>query len=216
MMLLSKIKWVAAWLLVGGMLCTGTVVTVHAWKSNTPPSPRQTAASEPAAGALPAGGAKPKLPPPVAGGAQPPADVGGARLPEDDPTREDRPSDPLGPKKAPTSAKVRALLEKKLAILNRLAELVTEAHKKGAGSFAEVIHAQKQVAAVELELADTPQKRVAILEKLLALEHKVADDIRKLHKQGVATATELLRTELAVTDAEIALERARAEMAAPK
>jgi hypothetical protein len=189
-------------LLILALLGTGAVVSVYAWQSEpgaAPPADRAaTGLSTNDPGKAPAndGAANPAAADPVQD-----------KKSGDDPTKGKG-------KKAQMSPKIRALLEKKLEIMRKFVEFAARAHKDGVGSFAELMHAQKQLAAVELELAESPKERVAIYEKLLEWSRQAEEEAKKLAKAGVQSTSELLQAQLQVLDAELALERAKEELAA--
>lgn len=107
----------------------------------------------------------------------------------------------------PKESKVKALLKERLAVLRELAAIAAKGQQQGVVSFKEVHEANEAVLQVELELAESREERIAVLEKFVAEA--------KLHEKHVAPAAKqgqsalLLEAKDHRLKAEIALERER-------
>jgi hypothetical protein len=107
----------------------------------------------------------------------------------------------------PKESKVKALLKERLAILRELAANTTKGYKQGSVSMKEVHEANETVLQAELELAETREERIPILEKFVAEAKNHEEHVAPAAKQGQPVP--LLEAKAHRLKAEIALERER-------
>lgn len=114
------------------------------------------------------------------------------------------------------NTKVKALLKERLETLRTLAHQIGEAYKAndGAVSFKHVYDANLMVLNAELELCDSQTDRIAILEKIFSAAKDYEAHIREGVQSGGVASSALVKAKIARLDAEIALERAKANAAA--
>ena len=116
-------------------------------------------------------------------------------------------TEPRAGAEQPKESKVKALLKERLAVLRELAAIAAKGQQQRVVAFKEVHEANEAVFQVELELAESGEQRIAILEKFVAEA--------KLHEKHVAPAADqgqsalLLEAKAHRLKAEIALERER-------
>jgi hypothetical protein len=113
-------------------------------------------------------------------------------------------------------SRVKVLLQEKLSILRKNASDATRFSQNG-GVTADQVHAANQaVYQVELELCDTNQERVAVLENMLAAAREHEQSVVRAAKAGGVAPTAVMTAQLSRLDAEIALERAKDDSSARK
>jgi multidrug resistance efflux pump len=112
-------------------------------------------------------------------------------------------------------SKVKELLKERLATLRELVKLETLVYyKAGAGSYDQVHEAARMLLQAELEQCDSDKERVALLEKFVAEVKKQEQLAVQLNKAGRGPTGTALKAKADRLQAEIALERARAKLAA--
>jgi RNA polymerase sigma factor (sigma-70 family) len=117
--------------------------------------------------------------------------------------------------RAGDNAKLRALLKERLAAVQTHAERVRLLNKQGAASQEEVKQADLRVYKAELDLCDTPQQRIAVLEKSAKVYEEVEDHTTALARQGAASSGAVIEAKLSRLEAQIAVEREKAKLATP-
>lgn len=109
------------------------------------------------------------------------------------------------------ASKLKVLLKQKLLIVQEFASQMNELHRVGDTSFAQVHEATQAVRNAELELCDTSQERVAVLEKMLAEAKDCENQITRLVESGGGVSPgAVAKAKVNRLDVEIALERAKA------
>ena len=106
-------------------------------------------------------------------------------------------------------SKLKDLLKERLLILQEVASRRTKAHQDGQISLAQVYEANQAVRNAELDLCDTSQERVAVLEQMLAEAKGFEKNITLEMKSGGVSTNGALKAKLSRLDVEIALERAK-------
>lgn len=107
----------------------------------------------------------------------------------------------------PKESNVNKLLQERLAVLKEFAALTRKAHESGYVPVTSVHDANEAVFRAELDLAETVESRIAILEKLLAEAKLHEEHVSLMSKAGSGQAFMVLRAKAHRLDAEIALER---------
>jgi RNA polymerase sigma factor (sigma-70 family) len=130
---------------------------------------------------------------------------------------------PAGGEKAPSEGKpdgdtpkLRKLLKDRLDVVRQLAEGVKRLHRQGAASQEQVWQADLRVNKAELDLCETPKERIAVLEKIVKVHEEMEERIAALAKQGVSSSEAVTEAKLSRLEAQIAVEREREKLAAPK
>jgi hypothetical protein len=117
-------------------------------------------------------------------------------------------SEPRAGAEQPKESKVKALLKERLAVLRELAAIAAKAQQQRVVPFKEVHEANEAVLQVELELAETREERIPVLEKFVAEAKKHEEHVAPAAKLGLS-ALLLLEAKAHRLKAEIALERER-------
>ena len=105
--------------------------------------------------------------------------------------------------------KVKALLKERHATLQAIASQTTEQYKAGAASVLQLAEANRAARNAELDLCDTDQERVAVLEKMLAEAKEYEKRAEQQHQAGSIPFTAALKARADRLEVEIALERAK-------
>jgi hypothetical protein len=108
-------------------------------------------------------------------------------------------------------SKLKSLLKEKLSILQEVASQKTVAHQNGQLSLAQVHEANQAVRYAELDLCDTTQERVAVLEKMAAEAKEFENNILEQVSSGAAPTSTALKAKVGRLDVEIALERTKSK-----
>lgn len=112
---------------------------------------------------------------------------------------------------------VRALLQKRVAVLQAMADLAAQRHEQKTASLEEVQRAKLRVLQAELDLRENEKERIEIHQKIVAIHQSIADRVAALQAAGQASQEDLSEAQLHVLDAQIALKREEAKAAkAPK
>lgn len=111
------------------------------------------------------------------------------------------------------SDKVRRLLEERLAAAMQLVEHARTRRELSAGTPEEVAAAERFALRAELDLADTRERRIAVLERLLSIAEQSEELAVARHRMGQVPPDALLKAKIARIEAEIELERAMSESA---
>jgi len=122
-----------------------------------------------------------------------------------------RPSTKPAPSKsAPAdNARLRALLTEKRDALRQIEESRRSDHQQGIDNQEHLIRASLAVIDADLDLAQTPNERVALCEKRVRLRRELESFVQAQRQAGVGTLVELQQAKVDRLDAEIALERER-------
>ena len=107
--------------------------------------------------------------------------------------------------------KVKALLGERLATLRKIAELTEASYNAGVGSREKVAEARFAVLAAELDLSETGPDRVKVLEKVVAEARRWEAVAEEGVRTRTAPPTAALTAKARRLEAEIKLERAKAE-----
>ncbi|MEQ8786387.1 MAG: TolC family protein [Pirellulaceae bacterium] len=91
----------------------------------------------------------------------------------------------------------------------KLVDLQAQAYRSGEAGFEQLLHAQRQLLEVELELAKTNADRVEILSKQLELAKKAEELATARFKNGDAPSSEILQARIARLRIEVALLKER-------
>ncbi|MBX9626082.1 MAG: sigma-70 family RNA polymerase sigma factor [Gemmataceae bacterium] len=132
--------------------------------------------------------------------ANPPEPPKAANAPQDPPPR----GQPGG------NAKIRELQQERLALLQQLADWMTEAYKGGQVPLTTVLEAQREVNAAELELCETHQERLAVLERKAELAKEIEKNTEKSVQAHSVPRANLLKARANRLQAEIELEKEKA------
>jgi hypothetical protein len=107
--------------------------------------------------------------------------------------------------------KVRALLKERAETLKQIVEEIEKAHKaKGALSMDDVLQARLAYYHAELDLCDTDKERIPVLDKMLGLAKESERMVSSRFDMGAVPHTAVLAARVNRLEAEIALERAKA------
>jgi RNA polymerase sigma factor (sigma-70 family) len=130
---------------------------------------------------------------------------------------EPKDTDPKAPGKKPDSAtaRVRALLQEKRDILQKLADRAKELEQRGQAGPALVQEATLRVHQADLELCQTTKERVVVMEKIVEVHKALEERMAQLGKRKAVAEGPLLEARVSRLEAEIALEREKAKLAAP-
>ena len=91
------------------------------------------------------------------------------------------------------SDEVEAALKERLAVLVELQKLTPQAYQNGEASFDEVLAAERDVLSAKLELAATPDERIATLEQMLENAQRLEELTGQLAQVQEASRTDALR-----------------------
>jgi hypothetical protein len=109
-----------------------------------------------------------------------------------------------------TGSKLHALLKEKLTTLQMFASQMTAAFEGSESSWLQVLEANRDVGHAKLDLCNTDQQRLAVLERLLAQAENFEKDAAEHVKSRRAPGWTALKAKLNRLEVEIALERAKA------
>lgn len=113
-------------------------------------------------------------------------------------------------------AKVKELVNERLATLKTLVKAATVDYHAGRASFERVQQATRALLDAELEQCSSDRERVAILEKIVALAKDSEKSALARYKTGATPQSDALMATAARLETEIALERAKLRAAPPK
>jgi len=116
------------------------------------------------------------------------------------------PSQAADQKKDP---QLKALLQERHAILQNLADVVNAEFRNARASQSQVMEASRVARQAELDLCETDQERVAVLEKMLAEARAYEQSADEERKSARGTYSSALKATADRLDVEIALERAK-------
>lgn len=116
----------------------------------------------------------------------------------------------------PKNGKVQKLFKERLATLRQLAEQAIKDYEMAKVPFDRVHQVMRALLDAELELAKSDKDRLTVLEKIVALAKKYEEHAVHCYKLGTAPASEALLGKVGRLDAEIALERAKANLRAKR
>jgi RNA polymerase sigma factor (sigma-70 family) len=120
-------------------------------------------------------------------------------------------------KRAAPDAKLRAILEERLATLRAVAEHAEKLLQQSPNAtFESLLQARLNVQRAEMDLCESDKERLAILEKHVTQCKEVEAISERLRKQGFLPPIDVLRAKAARLEADAALERARLQAAAPR
>ena len=114
----------------------------------------------------------------------------------------------------PADREVQKLLRDRLATLRQFATAVEQDYRAGKASIAEVNDAQTRLLKAELELCESDEDRLPVYERAANLATDYKKIAEQLFRAGEAPHAAVLAAKAGRLDAEIALERARAQVAA--
>lgn len=109
------------------------------------------------------------------------------------------------------NAKIKQLLQERLATLKEVVKVATQDYQAGKVSFDRVSKATNDLLNAELELCQTDKERIAVFEKLVATAKDNETSAKARFKAGVALQSDVLLATASRLDAEIALERAKSK-----
>jgi RNA polymerase sigma factor (sigma-70 family) len=185
-MLLSKLKYLAVVLLIGGAVCAGAVLSGHLLTAKA----QETEPTDP----------------PAPQAAEPETLK---------PDRVDRPEHDLAAEKGGRAARLKALLQQRLALLKQIAAETEQAARQGSVPLQEVLRAKRAVLQAELDLCESDKERLVVHEKGVVLAKEFEQLVEKYFKAGTVPHADLLSAQAQRLEAEIALERLKAKMAGP-
>jgi outer membrane protein TolC len=110
--------------------------------------------------------------------------------------------------------KIKELLQERLALLTKLANQTTADYKAGKASFDRVHQAQLRMANARLELCESDNQRIAVLEEIVTMARGYEKTADALYSAGKVSISDRLLATAARLDAEIALERAKTKIRA--
>jgi hypothetical protein len=106
--------------------------------------------------------------------------------------------------------RIKSLLQARLATLKDIHDTLVRAQARGAASVDDVQQAKTAVLQAQLDLADTKDQRLKILEEMATEAREREQTTGKSVQTGSRPAIDGLRATLARVDAELALEKERA------
>lgn len=113
--------------------------------------------------------------------------------------------------KQETSDKVKALQQERIATLKTMAEVETALHSIGHASPEEVLEARVLVGEAELDAAETGPDRITCLKNLVEVLKELEETANGRKNSAEGTETPVLKAKARRLEAEIRLERERAQ-----
>ena len=109
------------------------------------------------------------------------------------------------------AAELTKLRMNRVATLQRLLDLSFVGYRQGQFPIDQVLDAQHDLMEAQLEIAETPDQRIAMLERQLEITHKTLEAAKKLRAAHEVSQCDTLRAKAALMGVEIKLlqERAR-------
>ena len=107
--------------------------------------------------------------------------------------------------------KVRLLLQERLAVLKTITDETAEGFRHGTATFGQLAEASRAARSAELDLCDTDQDRVTVLERLLAEAKHHQRDVEAGLQLGRFKNADVLQAKADRMEVEIALGRAQAK-----
>ena len=107
--------------------------------------------------------------------------------------------------------KVRALLKQRLDLLRKNTDRLRQAHREGTVSEESVRHAELRLYKAELDLCETRQARIDVLNKIVSVYQEMEERMAQQVKQGVVAPEVVNEATINRLEAEIALEREKAK-----
>jgi hypothetical protein len=112
--------------------------------------------------------------------------------------------------------KLQRLLTARLGVAARAYQATVTAYDRGLASTQDLIRASRRLGAAELATKSTPQERIAVLEKAVALEKEFVRLTQRMVEGGGAAAPTLENARYDLLTAEIKLLKAKAASKNPK
>jgi hypothetical protein len=111
------------------------------------------------------------------------------------------------------AAELTKLQEQRVATLKKLLELSSAGYRNGEFALDQVLEAQHELTEAELEMVETPDQRIALLETQLKIAKQTLEAAEQLHRAAVVSQCDTLRARAAMLGVEIKLlqERPRTE-----
>jgi hypothetical protein len=122
---------------------------------------------------------------------------------------------PAGPPDG-KDAKLKELLQERLAILRKLVQVTTTDYQAGKASFERVHQASRALLQARLDVCESDKERIALLEEAVGLARNYEKNAVQRYKAGVAPQSDVLTATAARLESEIALERAKAKAGAAR
>ena len=117
----------------------------------------------------------------------------------------------LSDDKAASQDKIKELKKQRLSQLEEIVKLENAMYAAGTGQLGDLWKAEQDVLAARLDLAETKEARIKILEEGVKHAEKMASLVEGRFKTGQVVVAEHLKAKVYVLDAQIALETAKAE-----
>lgn len=109
------------------------------------------------------------------------------------------------------STRLRELQKERLAVLREIAAQMTASYQAGIAPFERLQKSSRAVLDAELALCESSAERIAVAEKIVALEREAEKNVKARHEVGAGTSDEVLTARAARLEAEITLERLKAQ-----
>ncbi|PQO43138.1 hypothetical protein C5Y93_25875 [Blastopirellula marina] len=116
---------------------------------------------------------------------------------------------------ADVSPQLQELRKRRVEELAEACTILQRQYESGVIPLEQLLSARAQLAEAEVEAAETPQARVAVLEKLLALSKEHVQVVQGRVDSGNTSTVDLLLAKAALTSIEIKLLQAKEELESP-
>ena len=102
---------------------------------------------------------------------------------------------------------IQPLLEQRRDVLKELVRFLDERYRTGTGTLDDVFRAHKRLASSQLDMARTPQERIAALRELVSAAAKIEAITKARYQEGRVSVAASLSAQASLLDARIRLKR---------
>jgi outer membrane protein TolC len=120
------------------------------------------------------------------------------------------------PGQSDKNAEIKKLLKERYDELTKAVDILTNQYGQGTVEFETLAHAQRDALKAGVDLADSPNKRIAAIRKLLEAETQAYDITERLFKAGRVTIIAVYQARAIVLEGRIELLREELKAMTPK
>lgn len=111
----------------------------------------------------------------------------------------------------PASEALQKLLKQRVELVTQIHELTDRSYRAGAATFSELLEARAELLTARLDACATKSERLQVREEMVKLAQQTEALTAQLVKSGEATSLKQMRATAQVLEAQIALEREKAQ-----
>jgi outer membrane protein TolC len=107
-------------------------------------------------------------------------------------------------------AELQRLLQERIAILTKMSEFASAAHRQGAMSLSEVLESRRMLLSAKLDGAESKAERVKVLEEIVKLAEQTQAMTEQRAKSAEVSQLQVLKAKADVLEVKIKLQREKA------